>query len=270
MQNLLPLSIHQWHISEPPRSYPGTKIFDYMDGAGEVYRAYDFVDLIVQRYACPNQEDIVVECFDMGSARNAFGVFTYMKGRGPAVPIGKEAEYKSGLLCFWKGSYFVYIKIENENAPARNALLELGNLISDAIHQDGERPAIIRYLPESDYLPNTLRYFFRHEILNAHYTVAEGNLLLLNDKAEGVLVRMKRDKSYLLLVGYPDQKHADSAYGNFLTHYMPDAGKSVTVKTKNSKWTGCVKQNTYVILIFDAATKQQAAQFLEKVRRRLP
>ena len=270
MQNLLPLSIHQWRIAEPPRSYPGTQIFDYMDGAGEVYRAYNFVDLIVQRYARPNQEEILVECFDMGLARNAFGVFTYMKGRGPAVSVGKEAEYKNGLLCFWKGKYFVYIKIENENAPARKALLELGTTISDAIHEDGERPAIIRCLPDGDYLPNTLRYFFTHEILNAQFTVAEGNPLLLNDQTEGVLVRMKRDKSYLLLVGYPDQKHADSAYSNFLTRSMPHAGKSATVKTENSRWTAWLKQNRYVVIIFDAATEEQGTQFLEKVRRRLP
>jgi len=270
MQDLLPSSLHQWKVSEAPLSYPGRSIFDYMDGAGEVYLAYKFEDLLVQRYACPGQEEILVEIYDMGSPRGAFGVFTYMMGRGPTVPIGQDGEYKSGLLCFWRGRYFAYIKIDNENDQAKNAVFELGKWISAAIHEDGERPEILRFLPEGEYHSNTLRYFFRNEILNSHFTVADGNPLLLNDKTEGVLVRMKRDKSTLLLVGYPGQEQADSAYSNFWAQYMPGTRTTGMVKTEEAKWTASMKQNRYVAVVFNAPTEKQAGHTLQTVKRRLP
>jgi hypothetical protein len=270
MQDLLPQSILQWRVSEPPRSYPGTRIFEYMDGAGEVYRAYDFKDLLVQRYACPNQEEILVEIFDMRSARNAFGVFTYMKGRGPAVPVGQDGEYKSGLLCFWKGKYFVYTMIDKENDEATKAVLKLGKAISDAIHETGERPPFLQLLPQGEYLPNTLRYFFTHEILNSHFYVADGNPLLLDGTTEGLLVRMKHDKSYLLLIGYPSRGQADSGYTSFLKQYMPRTLEQGIVKTANGKWTACMKQNTSIAIVFDAATRKEATRILNIVKRRLP
>jgi hypothetical protein len=270
MQSLLPTSLREWTVSEGSRFYPGRKIFEYMDGAGEVYLAYNFRDLLVQRYTCPEEEEILVELYDMGLPRNAFGVFTYMLGRGPALPIGQDAEYKSGLLCFWKGRYFAYVKIENESEKAKKALLELGMKISNAIREEGERPAILHSLPRTEYLPGSLRYFFRHEILESHYSVGEGNPLLLNENTEAVLVRMKRDRSYLLLVKYPLQGEADSAYENFLARCMPDAGTTGVARRENGKWTACVKRRNYVAIVFDAGIRRQATNLLERVERKLP
>jgi hypothetical protein len=270
MQTFLPPAIERWTVSEPSRLYSGRKIFDYMDGAGEVYLAYDFRELLVQRYACPDQEEILVEIFDMGSSRNAFGIFSYMKGRGPSVAVGQEGEYKSGLLCFWRDQYFVCIQIEKENEQAKSALLDLGKKISEAIHRDGDLPRILHYLPDVEYQAGTLRYFFRSEILNIHFYVADGNVLLLDGQTEAVLVRMKSDRSYLLLIEYPGPDQADSAYSNFLKLYMPDAKEAGIVKTENNKWTACVRHTAFVAVVFDAPSVGEARNHLAAIERKLP
>jgi hypothetical protein len=270
MPSLLPSSVRNWTLSEAPRLYTGRAIFDYIDGAGEIYLAYDFRDLLVQRYVSPGQEEILVEIFDMGFPRNAFGVFTYMKGRGPAVRIGQEGEYKSGLLCFWRGRYFVCVKIEKENGETKEVVLQIGRLISNAIHEDGELPAILRFLPKKEVLPASLRYFFTNEMLNIHFYVGDDNPLLLNGKTECVLVRMKADKSHVLLVGYPDQEHADSAYANFISHYMPDTRESGIAQMKNKTWTASVEHGSYIAVVFDARTKGEARNRLQSIGRRLP
>jgi hypothetical protein len=270
MQKFIPQSIDCWKESDSSRFYSGEKIFDYMDGAGEIYRSYNFQKLIVQRYVCPNQEEILVELFDMGSARNAYGVYTYMQGRGIRVNIGQDGEYKMGLLCFWKDKYFVCVRIEKENSDASKAVFDLGEKIAGAIPTEGIRPAILKYLPVNKYVEKSLRYFYRSEILNIHYYVADGNILHLNDSTECVLVRMKKDSSYLLLDGYPDKEQTDSAYDSFLTHYMPDSKGEGIVKTENKKWTACVKEKNYILIIFDAPTKEQAMISLDTFKRRLP
>lgn len=270
MERLLPPSVHQWTPSEPGRVYRGREIFTYIDGAGEVYLAYDFDSVLVQRYARPGQGEILVEIFDMGSPRNAFGVYSYLQGRGPAVPIGQGGEYKNGLLCFWRDRYCVYVRIDSEDDEATGAALALGKGIAGAIGNDGEEPEILRALPEGTYHPGSLRYFHRHEILNTHFYVADDNLFLLGDSTDAVLVRMTRDGSYLLLAAYPSRGQADSAYANVLAHLMPDADGAGAVRTENGKWTACEKHGAYVSAVFDAATEQNAAEAIASVTRGLP
>ena len=146
----------------------------------------------------------------------------------------------------------------------------MGQTISEAIGEDGEKPDILRYLPEGEYLPNTLRYFMRNEILNIHYYVGEGNLLCLNDKTEGILARMRGDKSYLVLIEYPDQEQADSAYSTFVAGYMPETGEEGVVETKPGKWTACAGRSCFVVVVFDASSREQAKRSLETVKGRLP
>jgi hypothetical protein len=270
MQKFIPPSIDCWKASDSSRIYTGEEIFDYMDGAGEIYRSYNFQKLLVQRYACPNQEEILIEVFDMGSARNAFGVYTYMQGRGTSVTIGQDGEYKMGLLCFWKDKYFICIRVEKENPQASKAIFDLGEKIARAIPTEGKRPDIVKHIPLNKYLEKSLRYFYRYEILNIHFYVADSNILNLNDSTEGVLVRSKKDSSYLLLAGYPNKEQTDSAYNSFLTHYMPDSKESGIVKTENEKWTTCTKEKNYFVIMFDVPTKEQAMISLETFKRRLP
>jgi hypothetical protein len=269
-QKFIPQSIDCWKASDSSRFYSGEEIFHYMDGAGEIYRSYNFQHLIVERYTCPNQEEILVELFDMGSARNAFGVYTYMQGRGTKVSIGQDGEYKMGLLCFWKDKYFICIRIEKENTDASKAVFDLGKAIAYAIPTEGTRPVILKYLPVNKYLEKSLRYFYRYEILNIHFYVADGNILHLNDSTECALVRMKNDSSYLLLAAYPNKEQTDSAYDSFLTHYMQDGKGTGIVKTENKKWTACMKEKNYILIIFDAATKEQAIISLDTYKRGLP
>ena len=103
MRTLLAPATDGWIAQEQPRLYSGKEIFEYMDGAGEVYLAYRFRALLVQRYSRPHQEEILAEIFDMGSSENAFGISTCLRGRGPAVRIGQDGEFKSGPLTFWRG-----------------------------------------------------------------------------------------------------------------------------------------------------------------------
>ena len=270
MQKLLPTSIHSWKASEPARFYSGREVFRYMDGAGEVYLAYGFNRLLVQRYARPNQEEILVEIFDMGRPRSAFGAYTNMQGRGPAVAIGQAAEYKSGLLSFWRGRFFVCVMIDNENEEATKAVLDLGSRISESIGEDGTTPSLLHVLPQELFEPQTLRYFFRHEILNIHFYVADKNIFRLNESTDAVLVRLKSDKSHLLLIQYPSLEEAAAAYADFTKSYMPEAQAKGWIQTENKKWTGCSVHRKYVLAVFDAPALIDAQNLLTTLQRILP
>lgn len=270
MQELLPATALSWKTAEPARFYSGREIFKYMNGAGEVYLAYGFHLLLTQRYARPGQEEILVEIFDMGFPRNAFGAFTNMQGRGPSVAIGQGGEYKSGLLSFWRGRFFVCVMIDNENDEAKAAVLEIGGRVSASIGEDGPPPDLVRHVPRDLVEPQSLRYLYRHEILNIHYYVADDNVFRLNESTDAVLARLKSDRSHLLLIRYANADKAAAAHAAFMTGYMPDAHGKDSIATENKKWTVCRVHGTYVLAVFDAVSQTEAQNLLTNLQKVLP
>jgi len=71
----LPATVGAWRRVDPPRRYDGKTIYDYMDGAAEVYRMHGFRALEVWTYRRTDGAALKLEIFDMGSPQGAFGAF---------------------------------------------------------------------------------------------------------------------------------------------------------------------------------------------------
>jgi len=147
MRNLMPKGAMGWHWDGMEEVYDPQTIFDYIDGAGEVYRAYNFKLLLVRRYRRSGQPSIVVDLFDMGSSEDAFGVFSFER-EGDDVGIGQDSEYGGGMLRFWKGRFFVCASAAKETASAKRAIFQLGKAIADVIKTAGSRPNLLKLLPK--------------------------------------------------------------------------------------------------------------------------
>jgi len=270
MLKLLPNEIHGWKAHGKAKIYDRETIYDYMDGAGEIYLTYEFKRLIVKRYTKASETEIIVEVFDMGSPEDAFGIFSHSHGRETkSAGIGQDSEYKGGLLCFWKNKYFVCVRSERETPQAKKAVIAIGRVISNAVKTEGEKPAVLNYLPENAFSEKSLRYFHKYEILNYHYFIADKNILNLDENTNAVLARYKDDKSYLLLVQYKNETQSREALESFVNAYMPDAIKTGIIHTENGKWTAVTLQKKFLIIVFDAHDKAGASSKIESVRNRL-
>jgi hypothetical protein len=161
------------------------------------------------------------------------------------------------------------VLIDRENEEAKKAVFGIAAMISETITEQGEIPGIVALLPQGEYLPETLRYFYRNEILNIHFYVADTDLFHLNETTDAVLARVKSNKSYLLLIQYPGIAEAGAAFTDFTTQYMPESRGSGVVRTENKKWTACRKGHNTLAVVFDAPTQAEAQKLLERVQRRL-
>ncbi len=132
----LPSQIGVWTAEPKDRIYDTDTIFSYIDGAGEVYRAYNMRSCLSRRYSSPNSPTIVLDIFDMGTSEDAFGVFTHDQDGSP-VDVGQGGLYRPGWLSFWKGKYFVSIYVEEETAPAKKAMGELAKVVASLIKDQG-------------------------------------------------------------------------------------------------------------------------------------
>lgn len=268
--NLLPQEINGWEAKEKDKLYDPQTIFDYIDGAGEVYRSYNFRLLLARRFSKSGQPDLVADLFEMASSKDAFGVFTHDL-EGEDAGVGRGSTYKGGLLSFWKGRFFVSLYAEEETKDAKEALFALGDKVASSIEEEGEKPDIVVLLPEEALVEKSVHYFHNHLILNYHFYVSDENILLLDQETEAALGTYKEDneKSYLLVVRYLDPSKASQAFQNFLKIYMPDAKEMGLVQTEDGKWTAARLKKDILVILFNGSSANYAKGLLEQVIKKI-
>lgn len=265
---LVPEKVLGWQRESKIERYSSEGIYSYMDGAGEVYLAYGFKELTVMRYKKPNEPEILVEIFDMGSSESAFGVFTHIQGRSEDVGVGNDSEYKDGLLCFWRHKFFVCIRAERETISSKSAVFSLGKAISSSIREEGRRPLLLYYLLEDGLKRKTIRYTFSHDILNHHYFISDENILGLSPKTSALIAEYE-DGAHILIVRYPKSSLAEKAYKRFMNLYIKATTKKSVIKTENNRWTAISLKGNFLIVVFDAHTEEAAFSKINALRKKI-
>jgi hypothetical protein len=135
---LIPTPEDGWIKSEAMEIYNRQNLFDYIDGGAELYLAYDFKQLVVQKYipqirdSLP-EESITVEIWQMNSSADAYGVYS-LDREGERVTIGQGGVYGDGFLRFWKDVYF--IKILQVGDISKETIFRLGRGIVQKIRKE--------------------------------------------------------------------------------------------------------------------------------------
>lgn len=261
--------VQGWRAVADPSPYNTKTIFQYMNGAAELYLAFNFRELKNTRFEKPGNPSIIVEVYEMGSPEDAYGVFTFEQ-QDPEVGIGQGSEFGGGLLRFWKGRNFVTIFGEEPGSDIDEAILILGRRISATITDSGNPPKILGYLPDKT-LPFSKKdaWFLRNHIhLNQRFFVARANILMLSPDVEAVLARYetKDGRIHIFLVRYPTPEKAGVAHASFKKAYMPDAGKADSVKTENGKWTSIGRLNSFAMVVFDADDESAASSLVNTTK----
>jgi hypothetical protein len=266
LQAALPDNIRDWSAEPEDRFFDNETIFDYIDGAGEVYLAYNMVKCLSRRYSNPQGARIILDIFEMGSSEDAFGVFTHDQD-GEALDLGQGALCQASWLSFWKDRFFVSIYAEEETASAVTAVRELGKAVASVITSEGPKPQILLHLPSLGLQPRSVRYLHHHIVLNYHFYLADENILNLGQRTEAALARYQRAKEYaqLLVVRYPGEGEAKGAFANILRHYLPDADSSGLVRLENGTWAAADLKGTLLTIVLEADSRQLAESLLQGV-----
>ncbi|MHB9097905.1 MAG: DUF6599 family protein [Syntrophales bacterium] len=267
-----PAAADGWKWDGKEEIFESRAIFDYIDGAGEVYLAYHFRNLIVRQFEKDGSPLIIAELYDMGSSNDAYGIFS-LERQDEEAGIGQGSEFGGGLLRFWKGRFFVSVYADGEGPEARQAVLSLGRSIADAIRSTGQAPKLIRALPDgkAGLVEKSIRYLHSHILLNQRFFVATQNILNLNPKTEVVLAQYLRagKKVHLLLVRYPDGKEAEAALRSFRRAYMPEVSGKGLLQTEDKKWTAARRVNEFVLIVFGASGERDGEALIRVTEKKI-
>jgi len=262
----LPDQIKAWIAEPEDRIFDDETIFDYIDGAGELYRAYNMRKCLSRRYTAPKGPPIMLDIFEMGSSEDAFGVFTHDQD-GQALDVGQGALYRSGWLSFWKDRFFVSIYAEEETTAAVRVVRELGKVVASLITAQGPKPRILLRLPQQGLQPRSVRYLHHHIVLNYHFYLSNENILSLGPHTDAALATYQRGGEYarLLLVAYPGARKAEEALTGFLRHYLPEADSEGVALLENGKWSAVTAERKLLAIVIEADSRRFAESLIREV-----
>lgn len=263
LRSLLPVSIGEWKAEGEDQFYDPRTIFDYIDGAGEVYRAYSMRRCLSRRYAGPKGGVLILDIFDMGSSEDAYGVFTHDR-EGNAVPLGQEGLYNASWLRFWKDRFFISLSDETRTDSSEEMKGILARKVSELIREPGRQPALISRLPFQGLETGSLRYLHDPVILNTHFYLSDENILHLGSGTEAALATYEHmgARLTLLLVQYPDEDKAALAHGSLMKHYLPNADREGIARLEDGKWAGSGRRGRFLAAVLESSDRETAVRLM--------
>jgi hypothetical protein len=277
LTDLLPSEINGWKSAGSGKLYNAETLYKYIDGSAEVYRSFNVQNVLARRYIKDNAPEILADIFDMGSSKDAFGVYHHDIREGPKAGIGQDSEYFGSSLFFWKNRFFVSIISTDETGEANQTIYDLGKVIAERIRDDGLEPDLLKLLSNYKDAIKDVHYFHNHYCLNKYYFISEENLLNLDSQTEGILAHIKDEivtsdlpeasHFVVLLIRYNSSDKAQEALKKFLANYLLDTDKEGTAQTENSKWASATVIGNIFIGVFDAPSKDKIKSVLDNIKK---
>lgn len=289
--------------SAAPLLVTAENIFEYMNGAGELYLAYRFDRMTLYEYVNAGNELITVEIYAMQSPHDAFGLLSLDWGGAPvtlvkagrseqAVPatvLPHTALYGAGLLRMWCGAFYirVYARVETEESKA--AVWILGQaLASDAAPV---YPELLNRLPAQTaggwrIRKDRVGYFRSHMVFNSLYYLSHSNILDLDHSVEAVFSpyessggKQAGKQLQVLLVNYTSAAQAQKAMAHFREAYLPEVfstpRKSVEPSSPGTDgahyypiedgWLGMCQSRSLLAIIFGAPSRAAVQETLAQI-----
>jgi hypothetical protein len=289
----LPSKVGGWALKEPARRIEPAAIFDYMDGAGELYLAYRLQHVDVYNYIGSDETEILVEIYHVESSDDAYGLLSLDWGgeraeltTGGAAGSQTTALYGAGLLRIWSGDIYARVMAEAETTESRAAVLELGRAIV-AGRSVASRPRLLDAIPAAvgDYrLVNERVAFLRsHLVLNSIYFLSSQNIHNLDARCEAVSASYRAEAGpgssavRLVEIRYPSYDEALAAMRSFEDTYVfekqrtakpaPDSTPSYSAPHADfveDGWMARHRAGRTVILVFECPNEAVAKSLLDR------
>ncbi len=263
----LPDQSNEWTKAGNDTYYNNETLYDYIDGAAELYLSYGFHTVISRRYTAPGEMDIVAEVFDMKGSRDAFGAFTNMREKNQHE-FGQGSQQIDGSLIFWKDHYFISVSTNKTTEKSVAAIRKIADYIDKTIPDQGKTPAVLNLLPDKDLVPEGYCYFHHYIWLNSYYFIANYNILDVSETTDAVIAKYgpADNRLYMLLIQYPDESSAKTAYNKFIADFAPELKTKDAIKLKENTWHTASLQGNIFAAVFNSKTKDAAISLLNAVK----
>jgi hypothetical protein len=127
--------------------FSADSLYDYIDGAADMYLKYGVVDVHVAQYRS-GEEELTADIYTFPSLDRAFGMYTTLRPDEPdTVMLGAESFIIGTHQVFTKGAHLVDVYSYDETDTATAATRALAAAIEGAISGEASKPGMFEIFP---------------------------------------------------------------------------------------------------------------------------
>ncbi|HEX7502406.1 MAG TPA: DUF6599 family protein, partial [Acidobacteriota bacterium] len=266
---IFPAVVRGWELAPATETYTRENLYQYIDGAAELYISYGFRRLLARRYEKENQPEIVADLFDMRDPGNAYGIFAHSQ-ENPGLDIGEDGEYLDGLLRFRQGRYYVSLLASPETPESRLAILELGRKLAGRLGTAAGRPPVLALLPEKGLIAPSVRYFRHPAWQNTYVFISAENILDIGPDTQALLARYDQgeQRPVVLVVVYPARAAAARAFANF-SRIFKLPGRGQALQLADNKYLAALVEGKMIAAVWHGGGAAPCIQLLAAVREKI-
>ncbi|MBW2221850.1 MAG: hypothetical protein JRF22_04905 [Deltaproteobacteria bacterium] len=163
VEKLLPQSpgVVGWQLVGNYYHYLPNNLYNYINGAADLFVSYGFVKLAGAEYAprAGEQENAIIDIYDMGNKLNAFGVFQSKRDpESKSFKIGTGAFGSEKYIFFYKDRFYIEVQAYLSASKDKDIPLKLARKVAGGISGDCTPPSELNYLPEAGRVPGSEIY----------------------------------------------------------------------------------------------------------------
>lgn len=158
MAGLFP-DLDGWTKDGSPEFFSPENLFEYINGAADLYLTYEFEELAALSYDGGGKRSLSIDIYRHADLRNAFGIYSQERPQeGKFLPIGTEGYYDSGLLNFFHGRYYVKLIGFELGKEDEKVLTEVASGIAKRLGGDRAFPAALDCFPAEGKVERSERF----------------------------------------------------------------------------------------------------------------
>ena len=193
--NIAGLTPPGWKIYEGIKQFTSETLYRQINGRAEFFISYDMVRMTFATFinSTDSTQFIDLSIYDMGTATNAFGVFSTERSEGEsALDYGRDGYHSDANVFVWKGRYYIKVIASNITEQLRRTGMDLAKRMTGFLEDSGEQVWGLTALPGKNRLRGSVKYFkidamgldFMRETYTAGYRKGDAVVTLFLSRRE--------------------------------------------------------------------------------------
>ncbi len=164
-----------WKQDGEPQVFTPRTLYEYIDGAADLYLSYEFQDLNVAEYKGEGKAAVTVEVYRHSDSTQAFGIYSQERlANARFLDIGAQGYLEANVLNFLAGPYYVKINGYSTGVEDERTMLAFGRKMEEILGGKSTLPKILSSFPREGMKKNTEKFisknFLGYSYLHSGYT----------------------------------------------------------------------------------------------------